>query len=39
VPLEYTFDDFERESATSAQLWQKRQHELGSHGSPERSPE
>jgi uncharacterized protein UPF0175 len=27
VPLEYTIDDFERESATSARLWQKRQEE------------
>jgi hypothetical protein len=28
VPLEYTIEDFERESATSARLWQKRQEEL-----------
>ena len=28
VPLEYTFDDFERDGATSARLWQKRQDEL-----------
>ena len=28
VPLEYTFGDFEREGATSARLWQKRQEEL-----------
>ena len=25
VPLEYTIEDFEREGATSARLWQKRQ--------------
>ena len=28
VALEYTFGDFEREGATSARLWQKRQDEL-----------
>jgi predicted HTH domain antitoxin len=28
VPLEYSIDDFEREGATSARLWQKRQDEL-----------
>jgi hypothetical protein len=28
VPLEYNFADFEREGATSARLWQKRQEEL-----------
>jgi hypothetical protein len=28
VPLEYSFGDFEREGATSARLWQKRQEEL-----------
>ena len=28
VPLEYTFEDFEREGATSARFWQKRQDEL-----------
>lgn len=27
VPLEYSIDDFERESATSARLWEKRQAE------------
>jgi predicted HTH domain antitoxin len=27
VPLEYTTEDFEREGATSARLWQKRQEE------------
>lgn len=25
VPLEYTFEDFERDGDTSARLWQKRQ--------------
>ena len=30
LPLEYTFGDFEREGATSARLWQKRQDELAS---------
>jgi hypothetical protein len=39
VPLEYTLEDFEREGAKSAQLWQKRQHDLGIDASPERSPE
>lgn len=28
VPLEYSIDDFEREGATSARLWEKRQTEL-----------
>ena len=28
VPLEYTFEDFEREAPTSARLWQTRQAEL-----------
>lgn len=27
VPLEYSVDDFEREGATSARLWEKRQAE------------
>ena len=27
VPLEYTIEDFEREAATSARLWQQRQAE------------
>ena len=29
VPLENSFEDFEREGATSARLWQKRQAERG----------
>lgn len=29
VPLEYTLEDFEREGTTSARLWEKRQHDLG----------
>ena len=28
VPLDYMIEDFERESATSARLWQKRQEKL-----------
>lgn len=32
VPLEYTIEDFERESATSTRLWQKRQAELSTDG-------
>ena len=28
APLEYTFEDFEREAPTSARLWQRRQAEL-----------
>lgn len=34
VPLEYTFQDFERESTTSARLWQKRQHDLETDHNP-----
>ena len=34
VPLEYTIEDFEREAAISARLWQKRQTELS--GQPNR---
>ena len=30
----YTFQDFERESTTSARLWQKRQHDLGTDDNP-----
>ncbi len=39
VPLEYTFEDFEREGTTSARLWEKHQHALGSDRTPERQPE
>ena len=39
VPLEYTFEDFEREGTTSARLWEKRQHDLGTDGTPEQQPE
>ena len=39
VPLEYTVEDFERERATSARLWQKRQQQLGAGRNPERQPE
>jgi len=34
VPLEYTFQDFEREGTTSARLWQKRGHDLGTNHNP-----
>jgi hypothetical protein len=37
VPLEYTIEDFERESSTSARLWQRRQEELAAE--PDRRPE
>lgn len=39
VPLEYTIEDFEREGATSARLWQKRQAELSTEPNRERRPE
>ena len=39
VPLEYTLEDFEREGTTSAQLWEKRQHDLSIDRTPERQPE
>jgi len=39
VPLEYTFEDFDREGATSARLWQKRQEELAAERVRERRPE
>jgi predicted HTH domain antitoxin len=39
VPLEYTFEDFDREGATSARLWQKRQEELVAERDRERRPE
>ena len=39
VPLEYTFEDFESEGATSARLWQKRQEELAAERDRERRPE
>ena len=39
VPLEYTADDFEREGATSARLWQKRQAELSAAPNRDRRPE
>jgi hypothetical protein len=38
VTLEYTLEDFEREGAKSAQLWQKRQYDLKTDGGPDRSP-
>jgi hypothetical protein len=39
VPLEYTIEDFERERATSARLWKKRQDELATGRNGERRPE
>ena len=39
VPLEYSFEDFEREGATSARLWDKRQHDLSTDRTPDRQPE
>ena len=39
VPLEYTIEDFEREGATSARLWDKRQAERPADLSRERRPE
>jgi len=39
VPLEYTFEDFEREGATSDRLWRKRQDELATQRHGERQPE
>jgi predicted HTH domain antitoxin len=35
VPLEYSVEDFDREAATSARLWQKRQTERSTETSPE----
>jgi predicted HTH domain antitoxin len=39
VPLEYSIDDFERESATSARLWQQRQAEQSTEPNRDRRPE
>lgn len=39
VPLEYTLGDFEREGATSARLWRKRQEELATDRDRERPAE
>ena len=39
VPLEYTFEDFEREGATSDRLWRKRQEGLATQRNGERQPE
>lgn len=36
VPLEYGINDFEREGATSAGLWQQRRQELGAQRVDER---
>jgi len=39
VPLEYTFEDFQREGTTSGRLWDKRQHDPGTDRAPEQPPE
>ena len=39
VPLEYSFEEFEREGATSSRLWQKRQDELAAERNRARQPE
>ena len=39
VPLEYTIEDFEREGAASARLWQKRQAELSTESNRDRRSE
>lgn len=39
VPLEYTIEDFDREAATSARLWHKRQAELSDDPNRDRRPE
>jgi predicted HTH domain antitoxin len=39
VALEYTFEDFEREGATSDRLWRQRQEELATQRNGERQPE
>lgn len=39
VPLEYSVEDFERESATSARFWQQRQAERATEPDHERQPE
>src|SRR5260370_41109331 len=39
VPLEYTIEDFEREGATSARLWQKRKAEQSADGNRDRQLE
>lgn len=36
VPLEYSIDDFDRESATSARLWEKRQAERATESERQR---
>jgi len=39
VPLEYTIEDFDREGATSARLWRKREQELAAEHERERQAE
>jgi predicted HTH domain antitoxin len=39
VPLDYTIEDFEREGAATARLWQTRQKELAAEHKPPQRPE
>lgn len=39
VPLDYSLEDFEREGATSARLWQQRQAEQSTEPNRDRRPE
>jgi hypothetical protein len=39
VPLEYGFEDFEREGPTSTRLWEKRQEEIAADRDRERRTE
>ena len=39
VPLEYTIEDFERERATSARLWEERNPEPSTEAHRDRRPE
>jgi hypothetical protein len=39
VPLEYTIEDFDREGATSARLWQKRKTGQSAEPNRDRRPE
>jgi predicted HTH domain antitoxin len=38
VPLEYSLEDFEREAATSARLWERRQAEDAANSDRQRAP-
>jgi hypothetical protein len=39
VPLEYSLEDFHREAATSAQLWNKQEAERAAESDPQRRAE